>query len=172
MADAVHHVQVVTRDREVLVRYLEDTLEMKRFADIRMPRTTVDDLLHCTPTDGWVCSTLLGSGPSGLVEVIECPEALDHPAYTEPMVGTLGIAFDVPDVARCVEAAHGLGAQHIVGPKTLSLGSGEIRVACFELAGTQIQLSQSKRAARPHQDRPHAKDRCNRTEPHPSKGAS
>jgi hypothetical protein len=143
MVNAVHHVQVLTRDSQVLVHYLETTLGMDRQAEIEIPRSAVAELLRWTVTEGQVRSTILGSGHRGLVEVVECPEAGDSDTTSQPTVGALQLAFAVPDLPRCLEDARRLGAVHVVGPKTLTQGSGELLIASLELAGVRLQLSES-----------------------------
>jgi hypothetical protein len=151
MVNAVHHIQVLTRDSQVLVHYLETTLDMDRQADIEMPRSTVAELLRWTVTEGQVRSTILGSGHRGLVEVVDCPEAGDPDPADRPTVGASQLAFAVPDLTRCLDEARRLGAVHIVGPKTFTQGAGELRIASLELAGVRLQLSESaaSSAARP-----------------------
>jgi hypothetical protein len=143
MVNAVHHVQVLTRDSQVLVHYLETTLGMDRQAEIEIPRSAVAELLRWTVTEGQVRSTILGSGYRGLVEVVECPEAADSDTTSQPTVGALQLAFTVRDLARCIEDARRLGAVHVVGPKTFTQGAAEFLIASLELAGVRLQLSMS-----------------------------
>lgn len=145
MAMAVHHVQVLTRDKGVLLSFLENTLEMKRQADIEMPCDKVAELLRRTVTTGTVRSTIVGSGSYGLVEVVECLEATDRPEEDPPATGALQLAFLVADLARCVDEARELGAVHVVGPKAITTSGRDVRIASLELAGVRIQLSEENR---------------------------
>jgi catechol 2,3-dioxygenase-like lactoylglutathione lyase family enzyme len=155
MPSAVHHIQLLTRNRDTIVEFLEGSLGLVRQADMNVPLADVADLLGFDTSDGHIRSALLGSGDRGLVEVIEWPHALPYIGGRLNFAGTAQLAFAVDDLDRCLAAARRLGASHVVGPKTIAMSNHDFSITTFKLDGVRFQLTaQSARRACPSRGEP------------------
>ncbi len=159
MPNAVHHIQLLTRDRETVVEFLEGSLGLVRQVDMDVPLADVGELLGLDGTKGHVRSALFGSGNRGLVEVIEWPEAHLPSGEHLTVVGVVQLAFAVDDLDRCLTDARRLGASGIIGPVPMSMMGAELSIATFTLGGVRFQLSEQQ---------PHPHDRPAVSEPLPS----
>jgi catechol 2,3-dioxygenase-like lactoylglutathione lyase family enzyme len=150
MPSAVHHIQLLTRNRDAIVEFLEGSLGLVRQADIDVALADVADLMGFDGSDGQIRSALFGSGNRGLVEVIEWPHALPYLGGRLNFVGTAQLAFAVDDLDRCLAEARRLGASHVVGPKTVAMPNHDFSITTFKLDGVRFQLTeQSPRRAIP-----------------------
>jgi hypothetical protein len=144
MASAVHHIQLLTRDRDVIVEFLEGSLGLVRQADMNVSLADVADLMGfdaSDASDGRIRSALFGSGDRGLVEVIEWPNALPYFGGRLNFVGTAQLAFAVGDLDRCLADARRLGASHVVGPKAMAMSGHDFSITTFKLDGVRFQLT-------------------------------
>lgn len=148
MPNAVHHIQLLTRDREAIVAFIEDSLGLVRQLDMDVPLADVGELLGLDGSDGHVRTALFGSGSRGLVEVIEWPDAQSQSGEHLTVTGALQLAFTVDDLDRCLTDARRLGASGIVGPVTVHMMDAGLSIATFKLGGVRFQLSEH-----PPQDR-------------------
>ncbi len=159
MPNAVHHIQLLTRDRETVVEFLEGSLGLVRQVDMDVPLADVGELLGLDGTKGHVRSALFGSGNRGLVEVIEWPDAQPYSGAHYNVVGAVQLAFVVDDLDRYLTDARRLGASGIIGPVPMSMMGAELSIATFTLGGVRFQLSEQE---------PHPHDRPAVSEPLPS----
>lgn len=163
MPSAVHHIQLLTRNRDAIVEFLEESLGLVRQADMDVPLADVADLMGFEASDGRIRSALFGTGNRGLVEVIEWPNALPYFGGRLNFAGTAQLAFAVDDLDRCLAEARRLGASHVVGPKAMTTSSHDFSIATFKLDGVRFQLTaQSRRGENP--------SAANRPLPHPEGG--
>ena len=159
MPNAVHHIQLLTRDRETVVEFLEGSLGLVRQVDMYVPLADVGKLMGLDGSAGHVRSALFGSGNRGLVEVIEWPDAQPYSGAHYNVVGAVQLAFAIDDLERCLTEARRLGASQVVGPVAKSVASNEFSIATFTLGGVRFQLSEQQ---------PHPHDRPAVSEPLPS----
>jgi len=141
MPSAIHHVQLLTRNRDAIVEFLEESLGLVRQADMNVPLADVADLMGFDASDGRIRSALFGSGNRGLVEVIEWPNALPHFGGRSDFVGAAQLAFAVVDLHRCLAEARRLGASHVVGPKAMTTANHDFLITTFTLDGIRFQLT-------------------------------
>jgi hypothetical protein len=141
MTSAVHHIQLLIRNRSAVVEFLEESLGLVRQADMDVPLADVADLMGFNGSDGRIRSALFGSGNRGLVEVIEWPNALPYFGGRLNFAGTAQLAFAVDDLEKCLADARRLGASHVVGPAAMTPSSHDFSIATFNLDGVRFQLT-------------------------------
>ncbi|EHB58751.1 Glyoxalase/bleomycin resistance protein/dioxygenase [Mycolicibacterium rhodesiae JS60] len=141
MPNAVHHIQLLTPDREAIVEFLEASLGLVRQLDMDVPLADVGELLGLDGSGGHVRSALFGSGNRGLVEVIEWGEAPSR-SGDDLVVAGVQLAFAVDDLERCLADARRLGASAVVGPSAMRMMGVELSIATFALGGVRFQLSE------------------------------
>ena len=152
MPSAVHHIQLLTRNRDIIVEVLEGSLGLVRQADMNVLLTDVADLMGFDASDGRVRSALFGSGDRGLVEVIEWPNALPYLGGRLNFVGTAQLAFAVDDLDRCLAEARRLGASHVAGPKVMAMSGHDFSITTFKLDGVRFQLTAQSAPSQPEED--------------------
>jgi hypothetical protein len=144
MPSALHHIQLLTRNRGIVVEFLETSLGLPRQADIDVPLVDVAELMGWSSAEGQFRSALFGSGSRGLVEVIEWPHALPYIGGRLNFVGTAQLAFAVDDIHKCLVDARRLGASHIVGPKAMAMSGIDFWITTFKLDGVRFQLTEQR----------------------------
>ncbi len=75
MPDTLHHVVMRSHSAKNFIAFLTDVVGMAVQFEIRVPGEVLEKTLGWPPSDG-ADVTMLGSGDSGLIEVLDVPEHL------------------------------------------------------------------------------------------------
>ena len=100
MPDQLHHVVMRSHSADAFIAFLTDVVGMTVQHRMRVPGPVLETTLGWPPSDG-ADVTILGSGPAGLIEVLDVPEHLREAAPE----GLAALSFLTEDFARSQEAA-------------------------------------------------------------------
>jgi catechol 2,3-dioxygenase-like lactoylglutathione lyase family enzyme len=79
MPQQLHHVVMRSHSARTFIAFLTDVVGMEVQFQMRVPGHVLETTLGWPPSDG-ADVTMLGSGESGLIEVLDVPEHLRHAA--------------------------------------------------------------------------------------------
>lgn len=100
MPDQLHHVVMRSHSADAFIAFLTDVVGMTVQHRMRVPGPVLETTLGWPPSDG-ADVTILGSGPAGLIEVLDVPEHLREAAPE----GLAALSFLTEDFARSQETA-------------------------------------------------------------------
>lgn len=141
MTAGVHHVTVVTRNACRLATLLVETLHLPVLGTVSVPFAEAAELFGWTAGPDPLVSTLFGSGATGLVEVVDYPEAASQSSQGLPPVGVYQLSFGVRDLDGVLAACAGR-VDETAGPVQLCMQGSSVRVATVRVGGVRIQLTE------------------------------
>jgi catechol 2,3-dioxygenase-like lactoylglutathione lyase family enzyme len=100
MSKQLHHVVMRSHSAETFIGFLTDVVGMEVQFQMRVPGEVLEATLGWPPSDG-ADVTMLGSGDSGLIEVIDVPEHLRDVAPE----GLAALSFVTDDFSGTKERA-------------------------------------------------------------------
>jgi|GEM_PF-1465985 len=103
MSSQLHHVVMCSHSADVVVTFLTDVVGMSIQQQFHVPSELLEKTLEWPPSSG-AQVTLLGSGDSGLIEVLDVPTAL-RGVVPEGLAGLSFLSDDATAVRKRADAA-------------------------------------------------------------------
>lgn len=143
---AVHHVTIATDPSSRLLEFVTDVLGLRVLSVTEVAADQLGPLFDGELHES-VRSTMLGSAPAGLLEIVEVSSLPERQGAREaglPDGPMAALSFEVRDVDAVV--AHAQRAGHQVSEvNEVTFAGRRVGVAAATVAGVRVQLTQVRR---------------------------